>query len=151
MELVRHRVFSFCQESSRYCNYSKDKFDNSITYIIPTWLTLNTGNYEFVDGPDGVEIAGDGFLKEVKHPDKDVRFLSALLNCENTYMSLINEGCPPEAARQVLPLATKTEICVTGFIEDWKHFFDLRYFEKTGRVHPDMKKLTKELFELINF
>ena len=150
-ELVRHRKFSFAQESSRYCNYSKDKSDNSITYIIPTWLTLNTGNYEFVDGPDGVEIAGDGFLKEVKHPDKDVRFLSALLSCENTYMSLINEGCPPEAARQVLPLATKTEICITGFIEDWKHFFDLRYFEKTGRVHPDMKKLTKELFELINF
>jgi len=155
-ELVRHRVLSFLQESTRYCNYSKNKFGNELTYIIPTWLQLNTGHYELINKGLTVEIAGDGYLKEVRsindfiNSEKDVDFLLLLLNSENSYITLVNEGCTPQEARQVLPNALKTEVCVTGFLEDWNKFFDLRYFEKTGKAHPDMKKLATDLYILFN-
>ena len=152
-ELVRHRVLSFAQESTRYCNYNKDKFGNELTFIIPTWLQLNTGHYEFVNNENGTPaIAGDGFIKDVSYIqdpskfDKEVEFLALLCNAENTYMSLINGGCKPQEARQVLPNALKTEVCVTGFVEDWKKFFELRFFGYTGKPHPDMQKLATELF-----
>lgn len=118
-ELVRHRVFSFAQESTRYCNYSKDKFNNELTFIFPHWL-LNRD-----------------------HDD----FIMALGNTEKYYFTLLDQGWTPQEARQVLPNALKTEICMTGFESDWKHFLDLRYFEVTGKAHPDMKELATKIVE----
>lgn len=116
-ELVRHRVFSFAQESTRYCNYNKDKFDNELTFIIPSW---------------------DIKLDESEE-DKPVPYL--LAHIEVKYKQLINNGWKPQQARMVLPNCIKTEIVMTGFVSDWKHFFDLRLFGKTGKPHPDMEVL----------
>ena len=145
---MRHRVFSFAQESTRYCNYSKDKFGNELTFICPSWLNLNLGNYEFVTKEgEPVSIAGDGYFKSSLDTDKDVWILQAMLNAELSYKGLLAEGCSPQEARQVLPNALKTEICMTGFASDWKKFFDLRYFEVTGKAHPDMKLLATMMKE----
>jgi thymidylate synthase (FAD) len=147
-ELVRHRVFSFAQESTRYCNYSKDKFGNELTFICPSWLNLNLGKYEFIlNNNYPVSIAGDGYFKSSLDTDKDVWILQAMLNAELSYKGLLAEGCSPQEARQVLPNALKTEICMTGFASDWKKFFDLRYFEVTGKAHPDMKLLATMMKE----
>lgn len=125
-ELVRHRVFSFAQESTRYCNYSKDKFGNELTFIRPSGIEKNTT----FNKHGGVEQ----FLQQ----------------CENLYIGLIDSNWTAQDARAILPNCLKTEIVMTGFISDWKHFFDLRYFGKTGKPHPDMEYLAglaKERFE----
>ena len=119
-ELARHRVFSFAQESQRYCNYSKDKFSHEITFINPSWNMLLSGVYNGID-----EFDGDYF----NH---------ALRDAEKYYFKLLDLGWTPQQARNVLPNATKTEIIMTGFEDDWKHFFDLRLRGTTGKPHPDM-------------
>ena len=118
-EIVRHRVMSFAQESTRYCNYSKDKFGQELTFIEPAW--------EFPSS-DIINI------KE--------RFEAILGEAEANYMELITLGFKPQEARAVLPNALKTEIVVTGFIDDWKHFFELRC---SNAAHPDIKKLALDL------
>lgn len=118
-ELVRHRVFSFAQESTRYCNYSKNKFGKEITFIIPSWCP----NYDETDW-DGLTYT--------------------LQKTEDEYFSLLDKGCTPQQARQILPTALKTEICMTGFASDWRFLMDLRLFEKTGAAHPDMLLLIQK-------
>ena len=121
-EIVRHRGsygMSFAQESTRYCNYSKSKFNNELTFIEPAW--------EF--------------------PSSDIvntkeRFEAMLGEAEANYMELITLGFKPQEARAVLPNALKTEIVVTGFIDDWKHFFELRC---SNAAHPDIRKLALDL------
>lgn len=120
-EFVRHRVFSFAQESTRYCNYSKDKFGNEITFIKPTWWhelgTTHKQDFEI-------------FLE----------------HCEEQYLEFMDQGWKPQQARQVLPNATKTELVMTGFESDWEHFLSLR---TSKNAHPDAKKLADELRELM--
>lgn len=118
-EIVRHRVMSFAQESTRYCNYSKDKFGQELTFIEPSW--------EFPSS-DIINI------KE--------RFEAILGEAEANYMELITLGFKPQEARAVLPNALKTEIVVTAFIDDWKHFFELRC---DSAAHPDIRKLALDL------
>lgn len=114
-ELVRHREFSFAQESQRYCNYSKDKFDNEITFIEPDFI--NDGNA--------------------------FQYLSVLFEeAESYYRMLLEEGFKPQQAREVLPNATKTEIIMTGFESDWKYFFSLR---TSPAAHPMMRDLVEPL------
>lgn len=127
-EFVRHRVFSFAQESTRYCNYSKDKFGNELTFIKPSWGYFKNISYE-----------------DVGYFDGDV-FESSLKKAESYYFKLIEKGWKPQQARQVLPNATKTELVMTGFESDWEHFFELRC---SGAAHPDAKKLADELRELM--
>ena len=138
-EFVRHRVFSFAQESTRYCNYSKDKFDNEITFITPPWfdkeLHFNSGALDIVDGFSE--------LKEHFGLDGAV-FLSNLLNAEDDYKTLINEEWKPQQARAILPNALKTELVMTGFVSDWKHFFKLR---DAGSAHPQARELAQPLHE----
>lgn len=117
-ELVRHRVFSFAQESTRYCNYSKDKFDGEITFIEPLWLE-------------------DNQQKEV--------YLNSLEDAENTYMELLHNWTPQQA-RAVLPNSLKTEVCMTGFMSDWEHFFELRTAQN---AHPQMRELAIPLKEMM--
>lgn len=127
-EFVRHRVFSFAQESTRYCNYSKDKFGNELTFIKPSWGYFKNTSY-----------------KDAGYFDGDV-FESSLKKAESYYFKLIEKGWKPQQARQVLPNATKTELVMTGFESDWEGFFKLRC---SGAAHPDAKKLADELRELM--
>lgn len=131
-EFVRHRVFSFAQESTRYCNYSKDKFNNELTFIKPSWIgeSIDSLNQEF---------------RDTDRDDTSI-FIRALRNAEEEYFTLLNNGWKPQQARQVLPNATKTELVMTGFESDWEGFFKLRC---SGAAHPDAKKLADELRELM--
>lgn len=144
-EFVRHRVFSFAQESQRYCNYNKDKFNNELTFIKPTWLDIPTGNYTYWDG-DWCDIDN---MKIQLPSDNGVadNFLWCLNNAGMQYRLLINKGLKPQEARGVLPNATKTELVMTGFESDWEGFFKLRC---SGAAHPDAKKLADELRSLMN-
>lgn len=144
-EFVRHRVFSFAQESQRYCNYNKDKFNNELTFIKPTWLNIPTGDYTYWDG-DWCDIDN---MKIQLPSDNGVadNFLWCLNNAGMQYRLLINKGLKPQEARGVLPNATKTELVMTGFESDWEHFFRLRC---SGAAHPDAKKLADELKLLMN-
>lgn len=144
-EFVRHRVFSFAQESQRYCNYNKDKFNNELTFIKPTWLDIPIGDYTYWDG-DWCDIDN---MKIQLPSDNGVadNFLWCLNNAGMQYRLLINKGLKPQEARGVLPNATKTELVMTGFESDWESFFKLRC---SGAAHPDAKKLADELRSLMN-
>lgn len=146
-EFVRHRVMSFAQESTRYCNYSKDKFGNELTFIKPCWLDIPTGQYVYWDGDwcdvDKMKIQ----LPEGEHKDIDA-FLWTLNNAETHYTLLINSGWKPQEARAVLPNSLKTELVVTGFISDWNHFFRLRSrIAETGKPHPQAQELADPLMD----
>lgn len=142
---LRHRVFSFARESTRYCNYSKDKFNNEITFIKPTWLDIPTGNYTYWDG-DWCDIDN---MKIQLPSDNGItdNFLWCLNNAETQYNLLINKGWKPQQARQVLPFAVCSPLVMTGFESDWEHFFSLRC---SSKAHPDAKKLADELYKLIH-
>lgn len=142
---LRHRVFSFARESTRYCNYSKDKFNNEITFIKPTWLDIPTGNYTYWDG-DWCDIDK---MKIQLPSDNSItdNFLWCLNNAETQYNLLINKGWKPQQARQVLPFAVCSPLVMTGFESDWEHFFSLRC---SSKAHPDAKKLADELYKLIH-
>lgn len=114
-EFVRHRVFSFAQESTRYCNYSKDKFNNECIFIQPLWLDDIETNLDFKD---------------------------SLEHSEAAYFALIKRGWKPQQARNVLPNALKTELVMTGFASDWEHFFKLR---DAGSAHPQAYELAHPL------
>lgn len=145
-EFVRHRVMSFAQESTRYCNYSKDKFGNKLTFIKPCWLDIPTGQYVYWDG-DWCDINKMKIqLPEGEHKDIDA-FLWTLNNAEIHYTLLINSGWKPQEARAVLPNSLKTELVVTGFTSDWNHFFDLRARGTTGAPHPQAKELAEPLMK----
>ena len=147
-ELNRHRSHSIAEQSTRYCNYSTDKFDNQVSFCKPSWLNLNLGIYEVVTNKNNTkDISGDGYVKDVQNYDSDNLFLGNCIYCEDTYMNLLENGWQPQQAREVLPLCTATEIIHTAFEDDWKHFFDLRYFEKTGKVHPNMLELATMMKE----
>ena len=146
-EFVRHRVFSFAQESTRYCDYSKDKFGNDITYIIPSWLDLPEGKYSDWDN-DWCDVSELKLLyPEVDNlSDPANCFLQSIKNAEYYYFMLINRGWKPQQARQVLPNATKTELVMTGFESDWEHFLSLR---TSKNAHPDAQRLSLKLKELL--
>lgn len=131
-EFVRHRVMSFAQESTRYCNYSKDKFDNELIFIIPNWVNTNCPNKE----QEGPSVAS-------------MEWSTAMLNAEASYKILLKMGWTPQQARAVLPNSLKTELVVTGFTSDWNHFFDLRYRGTTGAPHPDAKQVASMAHDLI--
>jgi thymidylate synthase (FAD) len=136
-EFVRHRVFSFAQESTRYCNYSKDKFNNCVTYILPNWCTkVNIEDYE--RNPKLIYNA-NGTLT-----DNEISFLCGLYDNEERYLELLENGWKPQEARAVLPNSLKTELVMTGFAKDWEHFFKLR---DAGSAHPQARELAQPLHE----
>ena len=148
-ELVRHRVFSFTQESQRYVGYNKSKFGGEITYIIPSWSKLEEGDWKPLTEEEKIKLykASEDKIQF----DRDLRFSNSLFWDEVTYMDLISNGCKPQEAREVLPNATKTEIIMTGFLSDWigseekrKGFFPLRC---DFAAHPDMRALVFPLKE----
>ena len=136
-EFTRHRVFSFAVESTRYCNYSKDKFSHEITFIQPNWVSdKDVENYHMDFG-----YFTD---QDTNHITAVNRFMSALKNAEYFYMELIKSGWKPQQARNILPLATKCDMVMTGFISDWLHFFELR---DATSAHPQAQELAHSLHE----
>ena len=111
-ELVRHRLASFSQESTRYCNYSKSKFGHEITVVRPIYIQEDTDEYEI--------------------------WLNQCRSAEDSYFELLKKGIKPEVARSVLPTCLKTEIVVTANVREWLHILELR----TARdAHPDIRFL----------
>lgn len=148
-EYTRHRVFSFAMESQRYCNYSKYKFGNETTFIIPCWATdIHSGNsYD-------IELINNYSLAETENlSPESVEFIRSLVYSEVSYFTLLKAGWKPQEAREVLPNACKTELVMTGFVSDWKHLFRLRtsFLAETGKPHPDMANLCDLLYkEFVN-
>lgn len=146
-EFCRHRVFSFAEMSTRYCNYNADKFNNELTFIIPYWSSLKEARYVYWDG-DYVENTTPESLphKILKHVvgDEDDMFLSVCEQSELTYRFLTNKGMKAQEAREVLPLCTKTELIMTGTVEQWKGFFKLRCDKA---AHPQARELAVPLKE----
>ena len=143
-EFVRHRVFSFAQESTRYCNYSKDKFDNEITYILPPWIS-EFDVHNFYENPKG-----DNFIRyNENNLGGSFIFLFNLEELEKAYIALIKEeGWKPEQARAILPNSLKTELYMCGFESDWKHFFSLRVKKLSkGNPHPQADELASPLYD----
>lgn len=139
-ELVRHRVFSFAQESTRYCNYSKDKFGNELTFIIPCWIDAipNNSSYDYDTNIDGWQKSEDANTSN---------FLQSLARSEKNYLTLLRNRWTPQQARTTLPNSLKTEVCMTGFVSDWEYFFGLRTAQN---AHPQMRELTiplKDIFK----
>lgn len=118
-ELVRHRMASFAQESQRYCNYSKDKFDGNVTFIQPWWM----------DEED--DVGYDTWKR-------------ACLQAEKAYFELLNYGYLPQQARMVLPNCTKTEVVVTADYREWRHILKLRCAKD---AHPDMRHMMQGLLD----
>ncbi len=115
-ELVRHRMASYCQESTRYCNYSGDKFGKEITVISPDALNLGSAAYGHWDW--------------------------ACLCCEDAYFRMLDVGCTPQEARAVLPNSLKTEVVMTANIREWRHFLRLRC---ASAAHPQMREIAVPL------
>lgn len=167
-ELVRHRTFSFAQESSRYCNYGDDKkFGKELTFISPSWFDYEEAvkSYEtfislteaqqhsvinmIYDGNKANDLS-EGEEEDAQRMRNELMMMYDMMLSEKIYMHLIENGYQPQQARHVLPTMIKSEICMTGFASDWRFFFDLRLFGKTGQPHPDMLRiaqLAKEEFE----
>ena len=147
-EYNRHRANSMAEQSTRYCNYSKNKFDNEITINLPTWVEA--------EGYDGSQDPSDYRIEDMctdiaegraAEWDKLTTWIFANQAAEYAYMKLIEAGCKPQEARAILPLDCNTELVHTAFVSDWKHFFDLRALGTTGAPHPDAKILALPLME----
>ena len=115
-EIVRHRLASYSQESTRYCNYSGDRFGSGLTVIKPYFLKEKTGAY--------------------------TSWITAMFVAEKEYFAMLNWGCTPQEARSVLPNSTKTEVVMTANLREWRHFLKLR---TAKAAHPQMRELTVPL------
>ena len=117
-ELVRHRLASYCQESTRYCNYASDDFGSEITFIIPDYLDYKS---------EGWNIWKD-----------------TMKACEDAYFKMLDFGLSPQEARAVLPNSLKTEVIMTANIREWRLFFKLR---TASAAHPQMREVTRPLLD----
>ncbi len=118
-EIVRHRIASYSQESTRYCNYSMDKFESSITYIEPCFFKKGSEQYSIWE--------------------------NTMKNIEKAYFELLSLGATPQEARSVLPNSLKTEIVMTMNLREWRHFLKLR----TSRAaHPQMREIANSILSL---
>lgn len=141
-EFVRHRVFSFAQESTRYCNYSKNKFGKEVTFILPPWVDdAQLGTH---DSKTILEQA-KGFENWCDNSElSELTFLLSLAMSESSYLKSLELGWQPQQARAILPNSLKTELVMTGFVTDWPHFFDLRC---ATNAHPQARELAIPLYE----
>lgn len=147
-EFNRHRVNSIAEESTRYCNYHLDKFNNSITFALPSWIDINETE---------IQACRTAVVESDMYADMRINmelsdnwntidwYLYALSTSALAYKKLIQFGWKPQQAREVLPLATKSQLIHTAFIDDWKHFFALRADGVSGTPHPNAKLVTEPL------
>lgn len=141
-EFFRHRVFSLAQESTRYCNYSRGRFNSELTFIIPPWCNIE----------DNINMETSRIPEHIFEPGSfENKFFLNCMYAEESYKELISLGYKPQQARFVLPLSIKAEGIMTGFASDWQHFCDLRAIGTTGAPHPQAKELAEPLMnEFIN-
>ena len=140
-EFNRHRKNSIMERSSRYCNFSKEKFGNEIGIVAPDWIG-NGSVFEFEGYING--MANYGTVEWTKFD----YWVFANAACEWAYMNLLREGAKPEEARDILPMDLQTELYHTAFVDDWEHFFKLRAWKSKGNVpHPEAMKLARELYD----
>lgn len=126
-EFRTHIGLSHLAESTRYCNYSKDKFENELTFIIPNWVNTNCPNKE-QEGPSV----------------PDMEWSAAMLNAEASYMNLLKMGWTPQQAREVLPLSVKSELISCGFKDAWANFF---YRRCANDAHPMAKEIANKIHD----
>lgn len=145
-ECNRHRVNSIAEQSTRYCNYTKDKFNNQISIVVPEDIDDPIKNASKDWGEAGIFRKMCGALGNCRDSDFNIidTWLFANLSCEWAYNNLVNLGWKAQQARRILPLDTATELIHTAFVSDWKHFFELRCDKS---AHPDMVKLATSLRE----
>lgn len=136
-ELVRHRLASFGQESTRYCNYAGDKFGNELTFIEPLFFFEAVERNMTQDEKDRYKAKRSAWELAMKH-------------AENVYLTLISLGATPQEARSVLPNSIKTEVVMTANYREWRHFFNLRAARATGPAHPQMEEITVPLLRELN-
>ena len=127
-EIVRHRVASFAQESTRYCNYGSK--GGEITVIEPCYLKA-----------DGVNLPTDSWAERYG------AWVSACEEAEKSYLRMIADGATPQEARAVLPTSLKTEVVMTANLREWRHFFSLRACGSTGKPHPQMLEVAVPLLQ----
>lgn len=157
-ELNRHRCHSISEESTRYCNYSKDKFGNELTFVIPKWLDLEEGSVKeycrsVINNSNQINING----KLIDTVDKNYNLTDVgewiLFNhrVEQHYLRLLSKGWKPQQAREVLSLSLKTQVVHTAFEDDWKDFIALRSDGISGAPHPNIKVLADKIKDLIYY
>lgn len=147
-EYNRHRVDSIAEQSTRYCNYSKDKYDGQVSIVKPTWVADIIRDNENKVDVDLRSMCQSIYLGDDMQEWEALRYwLFSNLAAEYAYLNMLRLGRTAQEARTVLPLDTRTELVHTAFISDWKHFFDLRALGTTGKPHPDAKILAEPLME----
>ena len=119
-EIVRHRIASYSQESTRYCNYSQDKFGNELSFIKPCFWKTDSESYKIWE--------------------------SSMLQIEKNYFYLIDNGASPQEARSILPNSLKTEIYVTMNLREWRHFLKLR---TSKAAHPQMQEVSIMIYDVL--
>ena len=158
-ELNRHRANSVSEESTRFCAYDKDKFGNGITVAKLPWIKTIDTNDEF-----NVTTYNNGFYNDEEIYDKSTHlieakntddwtavdwFLYGLQICDLVYRKTRELGWTAQQAREILPLNTKTQVVHTAFVDDWEHWIALRSNEISGKVHPMMSELAKQLVKQV--
>lgn len=145
-EANRHRVNSIAEQSTRYCNYSNDKFNNQLSIILPNDIDSESAEF-YINDIGFYELADRANRDEISEVAEAWAF--ANMACEYSYMKLIKLGWKPQQARRVLPLDLNTELVHTAFVSDWEHFFKLRtsIIAETGIPHPDMAALCDPLYK----
>lgn len=143
-EFRTHVGLSHLAESTRYCNYSKDKFNNELTFIIPCWMdipegSINLGNYNKTSARYN---DGNIHIIDNKPPYVGVDFIRSLCEAEYSYLSIVRNGWTPQQAREILPLSIKSELISCGFEDAWKNFF---YRRDAKDAHPMAQEIAKPM------
>ncbi len=133
-EIVRHRIASYSQESTRYCNYSHDKFGNEITVILPVWFVGCTGG----------SLTGTEDQEGLKRHAQYALWKLTCEQIEKAYFELLKAGQSPQEARAVLPNSLKTELVMTANLREWRHFFKLR---ASLKAHPQIRALALDMLK----
>lgn len=143
-EFRTHVGLSHLAESTRYCNYSKDKFNNEVTFVIPSWMdfpeiSIALGNY---DKTSARSKDGNVHIIDTKPPYVGGDFIRSLCEAESNYLSIVRNGWTPQQARSVLPLGIKSELISCGFEDAWKNFF---YRRDAKDAHPMAQEIAKPM------
>ena len=143
-EFRTHVGLSHLAESTRYCNYSKDKFNNEVTFVIPSWMdfpeiSIDLGNY---DKTSVRSKDGNVHIIDTRPPYVEGDFIRSLCEAESNYLSIVRNGWTPQQARSVLPLGIKSELISCGFEDAWKNFF---YRRCAKDAHPMAQEIAKPM------
>lgn len=161
-ELNRHRTFSIAEQSTRYCDLTRNRFGDCLSFPVPSWINKDSLETSEVDNfllsvmssdlryADSDEINNFNIYNDEKTWNDIDFYIYANIVAQYCYKALRNKGWRPEQARQVLPLGLKTQAVYTAFDDDWQHFIKLRADNVSGKVHPNMKIIADKIKELFN-